>query len=123
LQRATYVPTSVLSEALFTNPQIVAATSWSETATPSNVEALRESMTKNTVPILANVTGVANSGAYSNEADVREPNLQVTFFGDSYTRLSQIKVKYDPFDLFIVGAGVGSKRWDADGICTSASHQ
>jgi hypothetical protein len=109
-----------ISETSFTNQQVGALALWSETATPANVEALRESMTNNAVPILANVTGVANSGAYSNEADLREPNFQMTFFGDNYARLSRIKAEYDPFDLFIVGAGVGSERWDENGLCTNA---
>ena len=28
-----------------------------------------------------------------------------------------IKTKYEPTDLFIVKAGVGSERWDTDGFC------
>jgi hypothetical protein len=63
-----------------------------------------------------------NAGAYSNEADVTEPNFQTTFFGPNYAKLSAIKAKYDPKDLFIVRAGVGSERWDEWGLCTSSSH-
>jgi hypothetical protein len=40
-----------------------------------------------------------------------------TFFGPNYAKLSAIKRKYDPKDLFIVTAGVGSERWDQLGIC------
>jgi hypothetical protein len=106
-------------KSLFTNDQIIAGAIWNETTLPAEVEALRESLTTKAVPILANATGVANSGAYSNEADVREPNFQVTFFGKNYARLSEIKAKYDPSDLFIVGAGVGSERWNTEGLCTT----
>ena len=74
-------------------------------------------MTNKWVPILASLTGEPDSGSYSNEADVREPNFQVTFYGPNYARLKSIKAKYDPNDLFIVGAGVGSENWDSYGIC------
>lgn len=40
------------------------------------------------------------------------------FFGlENYPRLLEVKATYDPFDLFIVSAGVGSERWDRYGIC------
>lgn len=61
--------------------------------------------------------GDEDSGAYSNEADVREPNFQRTFFGDNYGRLRGVKRRYDPDGMFIVGAGVGSEEWDEYGIC------
>ncbi|KAF8528284.1 FAD-binding domain-containing protein [Gautieria morchelliformis] len=89
---------------------------WSESTTPDKVEAVREDMTHNKVPILAALAG-PGSGSYSNEADVREPDFQTTFFGPNFARLSEIKKKYDPEDLFIVGAGVGSENWDSDGLC------
>ena len=68
------------------------------------------------LPIIEELTG-PNAGAYSNEADSLEDDFQNTFFGPNYPRLSAIKTKYDPTDLFIVKAGVGSERWDADGFC------
>lgn len=41
-----------------------------------------------------------------------------SFFGkENYPRLSEIKKKYDPEDLFIVRKGVGSERWDDDALC------
>lgn len=74
-------------------------------------------MTRDWVLILIRMTGESDRGAYSNEADVREPDFQRTFFGTNYPRLLQVKELYDPNDLFIVTAGVGSERWDAAGIC------
>ncbi|KAI0028758.1 FAD-binding domain-containing protein [Vararia minispora EC-137] len=97
---------------------IIIASGWNETSTFEEVEAVREAMTNEAVPLLANATGETDSGSYSNEADVREPDFQTTFFGGNYGRLSQVKAKYDPDDLFIVGAGVGSERWDEYGLCT-----
>lgn len=74
-------------------------------------------MTNVWVPIIAKMTNETDSASYSNEADVREPNFQVTFFGVNYPRLKQIKNVYDPQGLFIVPAGVGSEDWDAFGSC------
>ncbi|TDL18688.1 FAD-binding domain-containing protein [Rickenella mellea] len=98
---------------------VVAAVGWGDSTPLSVVEFIKESMTNQAVPILANMTGQADSGAYSNEADVREPNFQTTFFGGGarYQKLLQVKRKYDPNDLFIVAAGVGSEDWDAAGLC------
>lgn len=83
------------------------------------VEAIKKQITDEVVPILAQMTGetVTDSGAYSNEADVQEPNFQQTFFSTNYPRLLKIKNEYDPYDLFIVSAGVGSENWDAASLC------
>jgi hypothetical protein len=80
------------------------------------VEAVKDNFKKNRLPALVALAG-EDSGAYSNEADVREENFAQTFFGDNYARLSEIKKTIDPTDLFIVSAGVGSERWDVHGIC------
>lgn len=90
---------------------------WDDSATPAEVEAMKQQMTKRMVPLLAAMTGETDSGAYSNEADVREPDFQTTFFGPNYARLKAVKAEYDPAGLFIVGAGVGSEDWDEAGLC------
>ena len=74
-------------------------------------------MTQQIVPAIANATGESDSGAYSNEADVREPDFQTTFFGTNYPRLRGIKDIYDPENIFIVPAGVGSEDWDEGLFC------
>lgn len=58
-----------------------------------------------------------DAGSYMSEGDVREPNFQTTFYGGNYAKLKAIKAIYDPNELFIVGAGVGSENWDEDGLC------
>ncbi|KAK0474774.1 FAD-binding domain-containing protein [Armillaria novae-zelandiae] len=40
-----------------------------------------------------------DSGAYLNEADVYEPDHEAAFWGANYTRLVEIKKKYDPYHL------------------------
>ncbi|KZV76446.1 FAD-binding domain-containing protein [Peniophora sp. CONT] len=97
---------------------IIASTTWNDSTSPSDVVALQERFTSLSVPVLAAATGEDDSGAYSNEADVREPDFQTTFFGPNYQRLLSVKAQYDPQDLLIVRAGVGSERWDSAGMCT-----
>ena len=57
------------------------------------------------------------AGTYVNEADYFELDWQQEFWGPSYERLSQIKRKYDPEDLFFCHHCVGSERWSKDGSC------
>ncbi|KAJ6526200.1 FAD-binding domain-containing protein [Mycena sp. CBHHK59/15] len=95
---------------------VVLSNSWTDSASLGEINALRENFKTQQLPILENISG-PNAGSYSNEADVLETDFKTTFFGPNYAKLSAIKRKYDPEDLFIVGAGVGSERWDEWGIC------
>ncbi|KAJ7171061.1 FAD-binding domain-containing protein [Mycena filopes] len=88
-----------------------------DSMSPAEISAQRNQFKNTQLPILEQMSG-PNAGAYSNEADVLEVDFQSTFFGPNYAKLSAIKSKYDPADLFIVGAGVGSERWDEWGLCT-----
>ncbi|KAI0050106.1 FAD-binding domain-containing protein [Auriscalpium vulgare] len=97
---------------------IIVVTNWDDDATAAEVESIKQTLTNEYVPTLANLTGESDSGSYSNEADAREPNWKTTLYGGNYPRLLSVKAAYDPTDLFIVTAGVGSDRWDAYGLCT-----
>ncbi|KAJ7354414.1 FAD-binding domain-containing protein [Mycena albidolilacea] len=92
------------------------ANSWDDSASLAQVDALRAMFQTTQLPLLEKLSG-PNAGAYSNEADGSEPDFQSTFFGPNYAKLSDTKAKYDPHDLFIVAAGVGSDRWDEWGLC------
>ncbi|KAI0061811.1 FAD-binding domain-containing protein [Artomyces pyxidatus] len=96
---------------------IIVVAHWDDSASPAQIEQIKQALTSNHVPLLAHMTGESDSGSYVNEADVREPNWKVTFYGRNYARLEAVKAEYDPYDLFIVRTGVGSDRWDADGMC------
>ena len=85
--------------------------------TPTEVETIKEKLTTQAVPVLDALSGERDAGAYSNEADAREPNWRTTFFGTNYPRLKQVKRRYDPEGLFIVTAGVASEDWDRDARC------
>ena len=56
------------------------------------------------------------TGAYVNECDYFQPNWQGAFWGSNYSRLAEIKRRYDPDGLFFVHHGVGSEDWSPDGF-------
>lgn len=57
---------------------------------------------------------VAQPGSYVSESNYFENKWQQSYWGDNYSRLAEIKRKYDPEGLFFVHNGVGSERWSAD---------
>ena len=58
------------------------------------------------------------AGAYFNEADFHEVNWQDNFWGmNNYQRLSEIKHKWDPNELFYCHNCVGSEFWEEGGMC------
>ena len=59
---------------------------------------------------------VPNPGSYVSEFDDFEADWQSAFWGANYSRLRQVKDKYDPDGLFVVHHGVGSEDWSADGF-------
>ncbi|KAF9046827.1 FAD-binding domain-containing protein [Hymenopellis radicata] len=89
---------------------------WQDNIDASLVPSFQTEFQTIQLPIMEEVIG-SDAGSYSNEADLTEPNFQTTFYGPNYDKLSTIKSKYDPADVFIVAGGIGSERWDADGFC------
>ncbi|KXN80958.1 hypothetical protein AN958_06549 [Leucoagaricus sp. SymC.cos] len=87
-----------------------------ERGTIEEVHTVQSLFQTTQLPLFATIQGLHPS-AYANEADLWEEDWQSVFFGPNYPRLSAIKTKYDPTDLFIVRTGVGSERWDAYGLC------
>ena len=58
------------------------------------------------------------AGAYFNEADFFENNWQDEFWGmENYLRLTEIKRKWDPDQLFYCHKCVGSENWEEGGMC------
>ncbi|KAJ7621434.1 FAD-binding domain-containing protein [Roridomyces roridus] len=97
---------------------LILVNQWPDSTPLSEISTIRNQFQSQQLPILEKMSG-PDAGSYSNEADVLEPHFQTTFFGPApnYAKLSAIKSRYDPGDLFIVGAGVGSERWDEWGLC------
>jgi FAD/FMN-containing dehydrogenase len=59
---------------------------------------------------------VPNAGSYVSESNFFNRDWQADYWGANYSRLRDIKRKYDPDGLFFVHHGVGSEEWSADGF-------
>ena len=57
-----------------------------------------------------------NSGSYVSESNYFNNAWQKEYWGENYSKLRAIKLKYDPEGLFCVHHGVGSEDWSADGF-------
>lgn len=76
---------------------------------PQEMLAEQRKMTDKYIKRLTDLS--PDSGAYMNEGDFRQPNFQKYFYGDNYSKLRQVKAKYDPNDLFYAVTAVGSDEW------------
>lgn len=57
-----------------------------------------------------------DAGSYVSESDYFLEDWQRAYWGPHYTRLSEVKRRFDPGDLFVVHHGVGSEHWSDDGF-------
>jgi hypothetical protein len=56
------------------------------------------------------------TGAYVNECDYFQSDWQKAFWGSNYSRLLEIKRRYDPDGIFFGHHSVGSEDWTEDGF-------
>lgn len=81
-------------------------------STPAALAVANKDLQENILQPWRDITPVAEGGGtYLNEASVMEPDWQESFYGGYYARLSEIKKKYDPRDVFYATTAVGSERW------------
>lgn len=59
---------------------------------------------------------VPQPGSYVSESNYFNESWREAYWGANYSRLRQIKNRYDPDGLFFVHHGVGSEDWSADGF-------
>ena len=59
---------------------------------------------------------IPNAGSYVSESNYFNHSWQNAYWGENYSKLRAVKMKYDPGGLFIVHHGVGSEDWSADGF-------
>lgn len=76
------------------------------------MDAIRKDIT--TVKVQAMKDLAPDTGCYMNEADRYDPEYLMDFYGEHLGRLSEIKLKYDPLDVFYCETCVGSEKWKAD---------
>lgn len=74
---------------------ITVSSTWNYNATLSDKKAAYSRVTS----AVEHLRKITKDAAYVNEADIYEPNYEVTFWGKNYPKLAQIKRKYDPEHL------------------------
>jgi hypothetical protein len=87
---------------------LLSSATWGQQATPVQIAASNKELVQRLQPWREIAP---NSGAYMNEADINEPNLQETFYGDNYGYLYSLKQKYDPSGVLYAATAVGAEDW------------
>jgi hypothetical protein len=81
-------------------------------STPEGLAIANKDLQENILQPWRDITPVSEGGGtYLNEATVMEPDWQDSFYGGYYARLSDVKRKWDPSDVFYATTAVGSERW------------
>ncbi|KAJ6522585.1 hypothetical protein B0H19DRAFT_973347 [Mycena capillaripes] len=86
---------------------VTAISSWAWNATTAEKRAAYQSASS----AIDNLRKITPDAAYLNEADVHEPNHEVSFWGSHYQELLRIKRKYDPRQLLDCWQCVG---WNSE---------
>jgi hypothetical protein len=82
-------------------------------STPQALVVANQDLQENILQPWRDITPVSEGGGtYLNEASVEEPDWQESFYGGYYAKLSAIKTKWDPNDVFYATTAVGSERWE-----------
>ncbi|KAF2641400.1 FAD-binding domain-containing protein [Massarina eburnea CBS 473.64] len=82
-------------------------------STPTALAARNKQLQEEILQPWRDITPVSEGGgAYLNEASVGELDWQESFYGGYYPKLSEIKSKWDPNDVFYAVTAVGSERWE-----------
>ncbi|KAH8204177.1 hypothetical protein TruAng_001597 [Truncatella angustata] len=87
---------------------LMASTTYTQEATPAEIAAANKALVDRLQPWREMAP---DSGAYLNEADINEPNLQQTFYGDNYQYLYSLKQQYDPWGVLYAATAVGAEDW------------
>jgi hypothetical protein len=107
--RDTPKTTSVLQAWRRTYVHALVQRMWAADMRPEDVEALQNDISN--VKTAALVKLAPDTGAYMNEADVRDAAWRKDFYGDNYKQLLGIKDLYDPDGIFYCSTCVGAERW------------
>lgn len=84
-------------------------------STPEALAIASKDLQENILQPWRDISPVSEGGGtYLNEAHVDEKDWQESFYGGYYPRLSEIKRKWDPNDVFYATTAVGSERWKVE---------
>jgi hypothetical protein len=83
---------------------------WNVTDSPSYVETKSRNLTYEWNPRWKKLT--PGGGTYMSESDYIEPDWQQSFHGSKYSKLYEIKQKWDPDRVFYAQNAVGSEDWE-----------
>lgn len=82
--------------------------SWSQNATVDDIVAANKELVEALQPWRE---ASPDSGTYLSEADINEPNLIETFYGEYYDQLYSLKQQYDPWGVLYATTAVGAEDW------------
>jgi hypothetical protein len=81
--------------------------------TTAEVRTASQEMRDDIIPLFRAVAPeIEGGGQYLNEANVDEPGWQAAFYGSGYSRLLDIKAKWDRGHVFYATTAVGSETWE-----------
>ena len=86
---------------------------------PDMIQA-RDAAAKVKAATVALKAAAPDAGGYLSECDFFARDWQRSNWGRHWTRLRNVKQRYDPAGLFIVHHGVGSETWSRDGFTRQA---
>ncbi|KAF3001291.1 hypothetical protein E8E13_004580 [Curvularia kusanoi] len=80
-------------------------------STPEGLTLANKDLQENILQPWRDISPVSQGGGtYLNEASIMEPDWQESFYGGYYERLSKIKEKWDPEDVFYATTAVGTEE-------------
>ncbi|KAJ7821121.1 hypothetical protein B0H14DRAFT_1336992 [Mycena olivaceomarginata] len=85
---------------------VIFASGWTSSTPLSTRDTLRQTLTSQTLLFEPFSEGL---GAYLNEADRNNPDWPLSFWGDNYKHLLEMKHKFDPLGVFECPKCVGSE--------------
>ncbi|KAL4908689.1 hypothetical protein BDW74DRAFT_188589 [Aspergillus multicolor] len=88
----------------------LSSVNWATNATTEEIKTARDEFTYKHMQRWRDVS--PGSGAYLGESDRMEPDFQQAFYGSNYPRLSTLKQKLDPWNVFWAATAVGSEGWE-----------
>lgn len=90
----------------------VVSRGWTVDTDMATVQEIKDDITYTKVGAMKRLA--PDTGCYMNEADRLDPDYLLDYYGESLSRLEQVKRTYDSNDVFYCQTCVGSERWIED---------